>query len=137
MLSGVVHFVSAQETCGYAKTCAQLPAAEDRPRAARAAERRAMRIQRGELLQASPCADRDTGQRRVGNGNRQLGLAAQKIIDAAQQRAAAEQDEATRSEVGSQFRRCPLERLLDGVDDLAERSAKRHVDLIRRKRDAA
>jgi hypothetical protein len=76
-----------------------------------------------------PGAERDAGQRLVGDGDRQAGGVAQHEVEIAEQRAAAGEHDALVDDVGGQFRRGVLERDLDRLDDGADRLGQALGDL--------
>ena len=87
-------------------------------------------VDRLELLQRAPGADRDTRQRRLGAMGGHLRLLAQPLVDPLQQRAAAGEHDAAVHDVRRQLGRSAVERLLDGVDDLHERLLERGANLL-------
>ena len=87
-------------------------------------------VDRLELLEASAGADRHAGQRALGEVNRHLGLVAQALVEAVQERAAAGEDDAAVHDVGRQLGRGLVERRLDRVDDLADRAVERAAHLF-------
>ena len=68
-------------------------------------------------------AERDAGQRIVGDGDRQAGLVAQHLVEPLEQRAAAGQHDALVDDVGGKLRRGVLERDAHALDDRADRLA--------------
>src|SRR5687767_6422823 len=83
-----------------------------------------------ELLQRAPGADRDTGQRRLGQMAWHLGLVAQPLVEALQQRAATGQHDPTVHDVRGELRRGAVQGLLHGTDDLRQRLLERPADLL-------
>ena len=77
-----------------------------------------------------PGADRDAGQRRLGQVRGHLGLLPQALVEALQQRAAAGEHDAAVHDVGRELGRRAVERLLDRVDDLRQRLLERLADLL-------
>src|SRR5215207_4522183 len=92
-------------------------------------------VDRLELLEAAAGADRDTGQRRLGQVRRHLGLVAQAVVQPLEERAAAGEHDPTVHDVRGKLRRGAVERLLDRVDDRLERLLERHADLFAREHD--
>src|SRR3954468_24995405 len=78
-------------------------------------------VDRLELLQRAARAHRDAGQRRLRAMGGHLRLLAQSLIHALQQRSAAGEHDAAIHDVRRQLGGSPVQRLLDGVDDLRER----------------
>src|SRR6185312_5109162 len=87
-------------------------------------------VDRLELLQRAARADRDAGQRGLGEMRGHLRLLAQALVEALKQRAPAGQHDAAVHDVGGELRRRAVERLLDRVDDLAEGLLERLADLL-------
>ena len=81
------------------------------------------------LLEAAAGAERDAGQRIVGDRDRQAGRMAQHEVEIAEQRAAAGQHDALVDDVGGELRRRVLERDLDRLDDGADRLGQALGDL--------
>ena len=75
------------------------------------------------FLERPAGAERDAGQRILGDGDRQAGLVAQHFVEALQQRAAAGEDDALVADVGGELGRGVLERDADAFDDRADRLA--------------
>src|SRR4051794_9741707 len=67
-------------------------------------------VDRLELLEAPPRADRDAGQRALGEVHLHLRLMAQPLVEAGQQRPAAGEDDAAIHDVRSELRRRLVER---------------------------
>ena len=82
----------------------------------------------GEVGQHHAGAQDHRGQRILGDEHRQAGLLAQPLVEVAQQRAAAGQDDAAVVDVGGQLGRNPLERVAHRLDDLAQRLGQRFAD---------
>src|SRR3954465_5729687 len=83
-----------------------------------------------ELLERTPGADRDAGQRRLGAMGGHLRLLAQPLVDPLKERAAAGEHDAAVHDVRRQLGRSAVERFLDGVDDLYERLLERGAHLL-------
>ena len=77
-----------------------------------------------------PAAARDAGQRVVRDHHGQAGLFHEKLVDIAQQRAAAGEHDAALGDVGAELGRRLLERLLDGAHDALQRLLQRFQDLV-------
>src|SRR5215204_2802704 len=92
-------------------------------------------VDRLELLEAAAGADRDTGERRLGQVRRHLGLVAQAVVEPLEERAAAGEHDAAVHDVRGQLRRRAVARLLDRIDDRLERLLQRHPDLLAREDD--
>ena len=88
-------------------------------------------------LEDPAAAARDAGQRIVGDDHRQAGFFHEQLVDVAQQRAAAGEHDAALGDVGAEFRRGLLERLLDRADDALQRFLQRLEDLVGVQREAA
>src|SRR5215218_902347 len=87
-------------------------------------------VDRLELLERSAGADGHARERRFGAVRRHLGLVAQALVQALQQRAAAGEHDPAVHDVGGQLGRPAVERLLDRVDDLHERLLERGAHLL-------
>ena len=74
-----------------------------------------------ELLKAAPGAERDAGQRIIGNRDWQTGCVTEHAVDVAQQRAAAGHHNALFDNVRGKFRRRLFQRHLHTIDDLPDR----------------
>ena len=72
------------------------------------------------------------GQRVLGDEDRQAGFVAQALVEIAQQRAAAGEDDAAIVDVGRELGRNAFERVADRLDDLAQRLCERFADLASR-----
>src|SRR3990167_6400781 len=72
-------------------------------------------------LQSNPAAAHHAGQRVFSHQYGQAGFLGQQAVEIAQQSAAAGQHHAALGDVGAEFRRRLLQRILDGRDDLVER----------------
>ena len=83
-----------------------------------------------ELLQRLAGAERDALERRVGHAHRHAGLGLEPLLQAAQQRAAAGEQDALLGDVGGQLGRRLLERRVDGGEDVGERPGDRAADLL-------
>ena len=70
------------------------------------------------------------GERILGDDDRQTGLLGEHAVDIAQQRATARHHQSFIGDVGAEFRRCLLERRLDGGDNAAKTFGQRLVDLL-------
>src|SRR5919109_3151494 len=114
--------------CGAADSLATSPAAVVRAVAIRA-------VDRLELLERAPRADRDAGQRRFRAVRGHLRLVAQPLVEALEERAAAGEHDPAVHDVGGQLGRRAVERLLDRVDDLHERLLERRAHLLGREHD--
>src|SRR5690242_16138394 len=73
-------------------------------------------VDRLELLEAAAGADRDAGQRRLGQVHRHVRLVAEPLVEAVQQRAAAGEDDAAVHDVRGELGRRLVERRLDRLD---------------------
>src|SRR3977135_764203 len=80
---------------------------------------------------------RHAGERIVGDDHRESGLLHQELIDVAQQRAAAGEDNAALGYVGTQLGGRLFECLLDRADDALEGLLQRLEDLVAVEREAA
>ena len=89
-------------------------------------------VDRLELLEAAPGADRHTRERALGEVDGHLRLVAQALVEPRQERAAAGEDDAAVHDVGGELRRRLVERRLDRLDDLRHRLVERAADLLRR-----
>jgi hypothetical protein len=90
---------------------------------------------RAQVLERPAGAERDAGQRIVGDGDRKPGLVAKHLVEPLQQRAAAGQDDALVDDVGGELGRGILERDPDALDDRPDRLAQRLGDLALVDRD--
>jgi hypothetical protein len=81
-------------------------------------------------LERTAAAARHAGQRIVRDDDRQTGFLRQKLVDVAQQRAAAGEYDAALRDVRAELRRSLLERLLDRADDALQRLLQRLEDLV-------
>src|SRR5918992_1498030 len=88
-----------------------------------------------ELLQAPAGADRDAGERGLGQLHGHLGLLAKPLDEAGQERTAAGEDDAPIHDVGSELRRGLVQGRLDGVEDLAHRLVEGAAHLLGRDHD--
>src|SRR6266542_7160079 len=73
-------------------------------------------VERLQLVEAPAGALGDARQRRLDHLHGEADLAAQPLVHAAEQRAAARKHDPSLAEVGRELRRRTLERVLDGVD---------------------
>src|SRR5260221_4490077 len=85
----------------------------------------------------SATAARYAGERIVGDDHWESGLLHQELVDVAQQRATAREDDAALCHVGTEFGRSLLECLLDRADDALEGFLQRLEDLVAVEREAA
>src|SRR5919199_190744 len=92
-------------------------------------------VDRLELLERAPGADRHARERRLGQVRRHLGLVAQALVEPLEQRAAAGHHDPAVHDVGRELRRRAVERLLDRVDDRLERLLERLPHLLAREHD--
>src|SRR5438270_7180246 len=74
-------------------------------------------------------AERDAGERIVGDGDGKAGLVAQHLVEALEQRAAASQNDALVANVGRKLRRRILERDSNALDNRADRLGQGLGDL--------
>src|SRR3954447_16192238 len=81
------------------------------------------------FLQRAAGAERNAGERIVGDGDGKAGFVAQHLVETLKQRAAAGEDDALVADVGGELRRGILERDADAFDDGADRLRKRLGDL--------
>src|SRR5204862_6002034 len=81
-------------------------------------------MDRLELLEAAAGADRDAGERALGEVDRHLRLVAEPLVQAVQEGAATGEDDATVHDVGRELGRGLVERRLDRVDDLGDRAVE-------------
>ena len=81
-------------------------------------------------LQRDAATAHHAGQRVFGHQHRQAGFFGQQTVQVAQQRAAAGQHHAAVGNVGAQFGRRLLQRVLDGADDVVERVGQGFEDLV-------
>ena len=77
-----------------------------------------------------PGADRDAGERALGEVDRHLRLVAQPLVEAGEERAAAGEHDAAVHDVRGELGRRLVERRLDRVDDLRDRLVERAADLL-------
>ena len=90
-----------------------------------------------ELLERLARAERDALERRVGHPRRHPRLGLEPVLEPAQQRAAAGEQDALLRDVGRQLRRRLLERRVDRGEDVGERRGDRGADLVARELDLA
>src|SRR5215210_2288983 len=114
-------------------------ALERRPAAGEAAALAAQpcALERLQLLERAPRPLGHAGERRLGELDRHAGLAAHAVLEAAQQRAATGQQDASLGDVGGQLGRRLLERLLGGAEDGVERLRNGRSDLLARQHHVA
>src|ERR1019366_81919 len=98
--------------------------------AATIARRAVGAVDRLELLKGPPRTHRDARERRFSQMRGHLGLLAQPLIQALQQRSAPREHDPPVHDVGRELGRRAVERLLDGFDDLVQRSLHRLADLL-------
>ena len=87
-------------------------------------------VDRLELLEAAAGADRDAGERGLGEVHGHLGLVAEALVEPGQERAAAGEHDAAVHDVGGELGRRLVERRLDRLDDLGDRLVERAPDLL-------
>src|SRR3954447_25317526 len=83
-----------------------------------------------ELLQRPAGAHRDTGQRRLGQMRRHLGLLAKAIVQPLQQGTTPGEHDAAIHDVGCELGRGSVQRFLHGLEDLRDRLLERLADLL-------
>ena len=83
-----------------------------------------------ELLERLAGAERDALERRIGHAHGHPGLGLEPVVEAAQQRAAARQQDALLGDVGRQLGRGLLERRVHGGEDVGQRGGDRLVHLV-------
>ncbi len=86
-------------------------------------------FKRFQFFQTAGGAERDAGQRIVGDGDRQTRGGPQHVVEIAEQRTPAGQHDPLVDDIGGQLRRGVLERDLDRFDDGADRLGERLGDL--------
>ena len=87
-------------------------------------------MDRLELLEAAPRADRDARERALGEVDGHLRLVAQPLVEAVQERTAAGEHDAAIHDVGRELGRGLVERRLDRLDDLRDGLVERAADLL-------
>jgi hypothetical protein len=82
------------------------------------------------LFEALSRADRDARERGLGHVDGKLRFRTHELGEASKERAAAHEHDPTVRDVGGKLGRGAFKRLLDGVDDLTDRSLKCLANLL-------
>jgi hypothetical protein len=108
---------------------------EPSPRATRLGDQHL--LQGVELLHALARTEHDAVKRPVGDDDRHAGLVPQSLVESAQQRTAAGQDDPAVHDVAGQLRRRAIQGGLDRIDDGVEGLVDRATDLLGGDHDGA